>query len=67
MNRIRGEGGRFHSGSLKRMSISSSKNMQNDTRNIRMENHSYHVTIKRQIDDEQNLQSHNGLVYSISG
>ncbi|XP_025201556.1 nuclear transcription factor Y subunit alpha-like isoform X2 [Melanaphis sacchari] len=67
MNRIRGEGGRFHSGSLKRMSMSSSKNMQNDDCNIRMDNHSYHVTIKRQIDDEQNLQSHNGLVYSISG
>lgn len=67
MNRIRGEGGRFHSGSLKRMSMSSSKNMQNDDCNIRMDNHSYHVTIKRQIDDEQSLQSHNGLVYSISG
>ncbi|KAL5234758.1 hypothetical protein ACI65C_002168 [Semiaphis heraclei] len=67
MNRIRGEGGRFHSGSLKRMSMSSSKNMQNDDCNIQMNNHSYHVTIKRQIDDEQNLQSHNGLVYSISG
>ncbi|XP_025420238.1 nuclear transcription factor Y subunit alpha-like isoform X2 [Sipha flava] len=68
MNRIRGEGGRFHSGSLKRMSMSNNKNMQNDNCNIRMvDNHSYHVTIKRQIDDEQNLQSHNGLVYSISG
>lgn len=67
MNRIRGEGGRFHSGSLKRMSMSSSKNMQNEDCNIQMNNHSYHVTIKRQIDDEQNLQSHNGLVYSISG
>lgn len=32
-----------------------------------VDNHSYHVTIKRQIDDEQNLQSHNGLVYSLSG
>lgn len=70
MNRIRGEGGRFHSGSLKRMSMSSSKNMQNDDCNIRLENipnHSYHVTIKRQIDDEQNLQSHNGLLYTING
>jgi len=67
MNRIRGEGGRFHSGSLKRMSMTSSKIMQNDACNIRMENHSYHVTIKRQIDDEQTLQSHNGLIYSISG
>lgn len=68
MNRIRGEGGRFHSGSLKRMNLSSSKNMQNDNDcNIRMDNHSYHVTIKHQIEEEQNLQSHNGLVYSISG
>lgn len=67
MNRIRGEGGRFHSGSLKRMKLSSN-NMQNDNDcNIRMDNHSYHVTIKQQIDDEQNMQIHNGLVYSISG
>lgn len=67
MNRIRGEGGRFHSGSLKRMSLSNNETMQNSDCNIRMENRSYHVTIKRQIDDDQNLQSHNGLVYSISG
>lgn len=67
MNRIRGEGGRFHSGSLKRLNLTNTKNMQNSDCNIRLENHSYHVTIKRQIDDDQNLQSHNGLVYSISG
>lgn len=64
MNRIRGEGGRFHSGSLKRMNMSNSK-MQNDDC-IRMDNHSYHVTIKRQIEEEQNMQAHN-MVYSISG
>lgn len=67
MNRIRGEGGRFHSGSLKRMSMSNSNNVQNDDCNIQMNNHSYHVTLKRQIDDDQNLQSRNGgLVYTIS-
>ncbi|XP_050523866.1 nuclear transcription factor Y subunit alpha [Daktulosphaira vitifoliae] len=68
MNRIRGEGGRFHSGSLKRMNVTSNKSLQNEDCNIQMDNHSYHVTIKRQIEeDQQNLQSHNGLVYSISG
>lgn len=30
-----------------------------------IDNHSYHVTIKRQIDDEQNLQPHNEF-YRIS-
>lgn len=68
MNRIRGEGGRFHSGSLNRTSMSSSNNAHDGDR-IPVNNHSYLVPItdQRKVDNKQNLQLHNGLVYSMSG
>lgn len=60
MNLIREEGGRFHSGSLNRMSVSISNYMHNDDCSIPMDNHSYNVTE----NDEQNLQTHNRLIYN---